>query len=59
MGIKISMEFLIRFAQSHESFRRAELEALALIEKLDLEILEYNPDVRLSSHYLLVLDHIS
>ncbi|KAF9887812.1 hypothetical protein FE257_009618 [Aspergillus nanangensis] len=36
------MEYLIRFAQTHETFRRPELEALASLQGIDLEILFYD-----------------
>ena len=39
------MEYLIRFAQVHETFRRPELEAIAVLADVDLEILEYTDDV--------------
>lgn len=39
------MDFLIKFAQYHESFRQAEIEALAVVEKVDLTILSYDADV--------------
>lgn len=45
------MDFLIKFAQYHESFRQAEIEALAVVEKVDLTILSYDADV---SHSILV-----
>ncbi|CAK7201773.1 hypothetical protein SEUCBS139899_004488 [Sporothrix eucalyptigena] len=32
------MEYLVRFSQSHESFRLAEIQALATLENVDLEI---------------------
>ncbi|KJZ73263.1 hypothetical protein HIM_07267 [Hirsutella minnesotensis 3608] len=35
------MDFLIKFAQTHESFRRAEIEALAVIEGVDLQVIQY------------------
>ncbi|KAM6514788.1 hypothetical protein FSOLCH5_009027 [Fusarium solani] len=38
------MDFLIKFAQAHESFRVAEIEALALVEGLDMKIIEYSED---------------
>ena len=41
-----SMDYLVRFAQIHESFRIAELESLAALARVDLEILEYSSDVR-------------
>ena len=40
------MEYLIRLAQMHETFRRPELEALAVLHNVDLEILEYADEVR-------------
>lgn len=40
------MEYLIRLAQMHETFRRPELEALAVLHNVDLEILEYSDQVR-------------
>ncbi|XHG01335.1 hypothetical protein AWENTII_004722 [Aspergillus wentii] len=36
------MEYLIRFAQTHESFRVPEIEALATLAGIDIEILSYN-----------------
>ncbi|EAW10642.1 tRNA (guanine-N2-)-methyltransferase [Aspergillus clavatus NRRL 1] len=36
------MEYLIRFAQVHESFRQPEIQALAALKGIDLEILSYN-----------------
>jgi len=38
------MEYLIRLAQMHETFRRPELEALAVLHNVDLEILEYSDE---------------
>ncbi|KAH8598794.1 S-adenosyl-L-methionine-dependent methyltransferase [Bisporella sp. PMI_857] len=38
------MEYMIRFTQIHEKFRLAEIEALAVLEGLNLEILSYKPD---------------
>lgn len=40
------MEYLIRFAQSHESFRRPEIEALADLAGIELDILFYDGSVR-------------
>jgi tRNA G10 N-methylase Trm11 len=40
------MEYLVRFAQVHETFRKPELEALAVVANVQLEILKYNPTVR-------------
>ncbi|KAH7310407.1 S-adenosyl-L-methionine-dependent methyltransferase [Stachybotrys elegans] len=36
------MEFLVRFAHTHESFRLPELEALALLEGIEMTVLEYS-----------------
>ncbi|CRK31697.1 hypothetical protein BN1708_005509 [Verticillium longisporum] len=38
------MDYLVRFSQFHESFRLAELKALAVVEGIDLKILEYSDD---------------
>jgi tRNA G10 N-methylase Trm11 len=45
------MEYLIRLAQMHETFRRPELEALAVLHNVDLEILEYSDEVRASKTF--------
>lgn len=39
------MKFLVKFAFIHETFRKAEIEAIAEVERLELTIIEYNPDV--------------
>lgn len=39
------MEYLVRFSQSHESFRLAEIQALAALESIELEIVSYITDV--------------
>nr|KMM64836.1 RNA methylase family protein [Coccidioides posadasii RMSCC 3488] len=39
-----NMEYLVRFAQVHESFRRSEIEALAIVSNVDLEIVEYDEE---------------
>ncbi|KAL2129545.1 hypothetical protein VTI74DRAFT_7629 [Chaetomium olivicolor] len=36
------MDYLIRFSQSHETFRLPEIQALALIEGVDLTVISYN-----------------
>lgn len=41
------MEYLIRFAQIHDSFRKAELEALADLLHIHIVFSEYNQYVRL------------
>ncbi|KAK0715906.1 S-adenosyl-L-methionine-dependent methyltransferase [Lasiosphaeris hirsuta] len=38
------MDYLIRFSQSHETFRLPEIEALALIEGVDLKVVSYSLD---------------
>jgi tRNA (guanine10-N2)-methyltransferase len=40
------MEYVIRFAQVHESFRRAEIEALATLAGVDVEFVWYDNYVR-------------
>lgn len=37
------MDYLIRFVQAHETFRRPELEALARLAGVDIEIVFYSP----------------
>jgi len=36
------MEYLVRFVQVHESFRRSELEALAVLADVNVEVLFYS-----------------
>ncbi|KAK4444925.1 S-adenosyl-L-methionine-dependent methyltransferase [Podospora aff. communis PSN243] len=38
------MDYLIRFSQSHETFRLPEIQALAVIEGVDLKVVSYSPD---------------
>lgn len=38
-------QYLIRFVQVHESFRKAEIEALADLLRIELKFLEYSEDV--------------
>ncbi|KAK0672506.1 putative tRNA guanosine-2'-O-methyltransferase TRM11 [Cercophora samala] len=38
------MEYLIRFSQSHETFRLPELQALAVLEGIDIEVISYSLD---------------
>jgi hypothetical protein len=40
-----AMEYLIRFSQSHETFRVPEIQALAELGKIDLKVLYYDPEV--------------
>jgi tRNA G10 N-methylase Trm11 len=51
----MNMEYLIRLAQMHETFRRPELEALAVLHNVDLEILEYSDEVRREPFLIYVL----
>jgi hypothetical protein len=44
----IGMEFLIRFAQVHETFRLPEIEALATLNGIEFELLSYDKYVRTS-----------
>jgi tRNA G10 N-methylase Trm11 len=54
------MEYLIRLAQMHETFRRPELEALAVLHNVDLEILEYSDEVwQETFHFNLVCNDIA
>ncbi|KAF2401264.1 tRNA guanosine-2'-O-methyltransferase [Trichodelitschia bisporula] len=38
------MEYIVRFAQTHETFRRPELEALATLWNIELKIVTYSED---------------
>jgi len=40
------MEYLVRLIQIHETFRKPELEALAVLVGVDLEIVYYHDSVR-------------
>lgn len=44
------MEYVARFSQQHESFRLAELQALASVEGVELEVVSYSADVCFSIH---------
>lgn len=51
------MEYLIRFSQSHETFRVPEIQALAKVIGVDMQILHYDLEVgssprRISPSYL-------
>lgn len=39
------MDFIIKFAQAHETFRIPEIEALAVVENVPLEIIQYDEQV--------------
>lgn len=45
------MDYIIRFSQSHESFRLPEVQSLARLEDIDLKVLSYSQDVS-ASHSL-------
>lgn len=40
-----TMEYLIRFSQSHETFRLPEIQALAELGKIDMKVIYYHPEV--------------
>lgn len=40
------MDFIIKFAQAHETFRIPEIEALAVVENVPLEIIQSDEAVR-------------
>ena len=40
-----TMEYLVRLVQLHETFRKPELESLALLHGIEMEILEYSDQV--------------
>ena len=42
------MEYLIRFIQTHETFRKPETDALAELARLNIEWLFYSEDVGLA-----------
>jgi tRNA G10 N-methylase Trm11 len=50
---------MIRFTQVHETFRLAEIEALAVLEGIKLEVLYYSPSVRFSPKIFVFLLTIS
>lgn len=52
------LDYLIRFSHDLESFRVAEIEALALIEGVDMEILRYNAGVSFLSTFPPILSTV-
>ena len=46
------MDYLVRFAQVHESFRKPELQALADLHNISIEFLDYSQYV---CHFLFML----
>lgn len=45
----MNMEYLIRFIQTHETFRQPEIDALAELHGIELEWLDYSHDVGLDA----------
>lgn len=43
------MDYLIRFTQLHETFRLPEIQALAIVEGVDMSVVSYSLDVSLDS----------
>lgn len=41
------MKYILRLAHAHETFRKAEIAALAELAGVEVQILEYSPDVRM------------
>jgi tRNA (guanine10-N2)-methyltransferase len=39
------MDYLVRFSQSHETFRVPELQSLAVVEGVDMKIVSYSLEV--------------
>ncbi len=39
------MDYLVRFSQTHETFRLPEIQALAVLEGIDMEVKEYSLEV--------------
>lgn len=50
------MEYLIRFVHVHESFRKAEIEALAELRGVDLEFVQYQSYVGPTAELSYFLD---
>lgn len=50
------MEYLIRFVQIHETFRKPEIEALAILANVKVEFLSYSENVRAEIDSLYSLD---
>lgn len=44
------MRFLVRLAQVHEDFRRAELDAVAILAGAELDVISYSKEVHHSKH---------
>jgi tRNA (guanine10-N2)-methyltransferase len=39
------MEYMVRFTHVHETFRLPEIQALAVLHGIDLEVVSYSPTV--------------
>lgn len=56
-------DYLVRFVQMHESFRQAELQALADVAEVPIEFVKYDDEVGLCDAFSLLrglsLDHFS
>ena len=48
-SLVMSLDYLVRFVQVHETFRQPELEALAFLANINLEFLFYSESVCLCS----------
>ena len=49
------MEYVVRFVQVHETFRIPELKALAYMAGVEMEILDYQTDVRTPTFYVGIM----
>lgn len=49
--------YLVRLAQTHESFRKVELQALADLAGVKLEFIKYDENVRISMPRSAVFSH--
>jgi len=47
-------DYLVRFAQAHESFRKVELQALADLAGIPIQFFRYDEDVRTVSVFALL-----
>ena len=51
------MEYLLRFIQTHETFRLPEIQALADLEGIPMEVVSYSLNVRAPHPPPLILPH--
>ena len=54
-SFSFQMDYLIRFVQIHENFRRPEIEALAVVAQTNLELVDYTELVR---RFFLIRDGV-